>query len=209
MKKLVMLSVLTLVTISACSNDEQINIFAMKKVAVVKPIAEKAKKHSHKKQITGVISVDVVNDNNRVHLLIGKQKQDSKTLWYQFSDDGGMSWSTENKILNSDNIPAKIGRGNDAQIVAQKDNIVVTWTKFDSNKRFNAGAMLAARSADGGLNWQYSESPPDWKQGPHGYIDMAADNIAMHAVWLDRREGSMASVKASQGLRYAHSFDGG
>jgi hypothetical protein len=28
---------------------------------------------------------------------------------------------------------------------------------------------------------------PDWKQGPHGYIDLAADQQAIHAVWLDSR----------------------
>jgi hypothetical protein len=74
--------------------------------------------------------------------------------------------------------------------------------------RFNAGPMQAARSTDGGLTWRSAATPPDWKQGPHGYIEMAADKQAMHAVWLDSRTG-VSGVAASQGLRYAKSTDGG
>jgi hypothetical protein len=68
--------------------------------------------------------------------------------------------------------------------------------------------MQAARSDDGGKTWKTSETPPDWAKGPHGFIDMTADEHAMHTVWLDSRSGS-SEVKASQGLRYAQSVDGG
>ncbi len=156
----------------------------------------------------GVISLDIVKYKKRLHLLTGKHKQGLKTLWYQYSDDDGQSWSTASKLLNDDKLPAKMVRGNDAQISAQGDTLVVTWMKYVEGVRFNAGPMLSARSTDNGVSWQYSAIPADWKTGPHGYIDLAADDHALHAVWLDSRSGR-SGVKASQALHYARSIDGG
>ncbi|MGR9116355.1 MAG: hypothetical protein ACU85E_11360 [Gammaproteobacteria bacterium] len=156
----------------------------------------------------GVISVDIANDGNRLHLLTGKHRQGQKTLWYQVSNDDGKSWSTAVKILDADSIPANIVRGNDAQITAQGDTILVTWMSYVEGARFNAGPMMAVRSIDGGKTWQNVPSPPDWKKGPHGYIDMTSDSNAMHVVWLDSRSGS-SGVSAAQALHYSRSVDGG
>ncbi len=166
------------------------------------------KKRQHKSKPEGVISVDLVNYNNRLHLLTGQHQQGKTTLWYQYSQDSGISWSEASKVLNDDNLPVRMSRGNDAQITAQEENIVIAWTKFEQTARFNAGSMLAARSTDNGQSWQYTDAPPDWKKGPHGYIDLTADKHALHAVWLDSRK-SRSDVNASQGLRYARSSDGG
>lgn len=168
----------------------------------------KAKKRGHQAIPEGVISLDIVNYNNQLHLLTGIYKQGQKSLWYQNTKDGGKSWSTAVKILNEDKLAVKMVRGNDAQITAQANNIAVTWTKYDESVRFNAGPMQAAHSADGGKTWKYSGTPPDWEKGPHGFIDMAADEHAMHTVWLDSRSGR-SEVAAAQGLRYAKSTDGG
>lgn len=162
----------------------------------------------HRTGVEGVVSVDITSVNNQLHLLTGKQQQGQHTLWYQYSNDGGESWSNANKILDNERVAAKMSRGNDAQITAQANNIVVTWTKFEPTARFNSGPMLAARSVDAGKTWHYAATPPDWEPGPHSYIDLAADAQAMHAVWLDSRDGR-SELKAVQGLRYARSTDGG
>jgi hypothetical protein len=202
-KQLLYLSILLGITACSVSPDAEISVSQHAKAT-----PEKHQKHRHKKSTDGVISVDIVNANNRLHLLTGKLKQEQKTLWYQNSNDGGKSWSSAVKILNDDNLAIKMTRGNDAQITAQGDNVAVTWTKYDPKSRFKAGAMQAARSTDGGQHWQPSIAPPDWKKGPHGYIDMAADKHAMHAVWLDSRVKT-PGIKATQGLRYSISTDGG
>ncbi|MCK4842379.1 MAG: exo-alpha-sialidase [Methylococcales bacterium] len=201
----IILHIPLLLMINACS------MFPKAEISVsqhAKSTLVKQQKHRHKKIADGVISVDIINSNNRLHLLTGQIKHGKKTLWYQNSKTGGESWSASVKILNDDDLAVKMTRGNDAQITAQGDKVVVSWTKYEPNSRFKAGAMQAARSTDGGQSWQYSATPPDWKKGPHGYIDMAADKNAMHAVWLDSRSGH-GDVKASQGLRYARSIDGG
>ncbi len=191
--------------ITACSMSSGVDISAPKQA---KTTPEKHKKHRHKKSPQGVISVDIVNNHNRLHLLTGKQHQEQKTLWYQNSNDGGKNWSSAVKVLNEDNLAVKMTRGNDAQITAQGNDIVITWTKYDPNSRFKAGVMQAARSTDAGQHWQYSVAPPDWKKGPHGYIDLSADDYAMHAVWLDSRVKT-EGAKATQGLHYSQSTDGG
>ncbi len=156
----------------------------------------------------GVISVDIVSDRGRLHLLTGKHVQGQKTLWHQLSDDGGEHWTTAVKILDAGSIAANMVRGNDAQIAAQGENIVVTWMSYVAGARFNAGPMQAARSGDSGATWQFAATPPDWKKGPHGYIDMTSDANALHAVWLDSRRGP-SEVSAAQALHYARSVDGG
>ncbi len=191
------------VSCSSNNNTEVVTFVPEKQVA---PVQVKMKM-SHRLP-EGVVSVDIVNNNNRLHLLTGRHKHGQKSLWYQYSNDEGNSWSTAVNVLNNDNLQAKIVRGNDAQIAAQGDTIVVTWAKRVEGARFNAGPMMAARSTDGGQTWHSSATPPDWITGPHGYIEMAADDKAMHAVWLDSRNGP-SELKAAQGLRYARSIDGG
>ncbi|MEE9425752.1 MAG: sialidase family protein [Methylococcales bacterium] len=209
MNKYLLYLLISLVGLStACTTNDNTEMTVSQETEIKQPAQIKPKRNRHSKLADGVISVDIVNANNHLHLLTGKHQQGQKSLWHQSSSDGGKSWSVANKILNNDNLPAKMVRGNDAQIAVQGDNIVVSWMKYVEDARFNAGPMLTARSTNGGQNWQYTATPPDWEEGPHGYIDMAADDHAIHAVWLDSRDGS-SETKASQGLRYAQSIDGG
>ncbi|MFK5948930.1 MAG: sialidase family protein [Methylococcales bacterium] len=195
---------LILLNITACTINSNSKVATAEQVKVTPTIQ---KKHVHNTP-DGVISVDIVNNNNQLHLLTGKVQHGKKSLWYQKSRDGGKTWSKAVNILNQDNLAVRVSRGNDAQITAQGNTIVVTWSKYDPKSRFHAGPMQAARSTDGGEHWQYSVAPPDWTKGPHGFTDMSADKYAMHAVWLDSRVLTKGA-KPTQGLRYAKSIDGG
>ncbi len=208
MKKYLICALLLLIGVVACSTTPDTLKSVSQPVEATKTTHTKNHIRRQKTLPEGVISVDISNYNNRLHLLTGKYQQGQRSLWYQYSDDSGVSWSTTSEVLNDDNLPVKMARGKDAQITAQGNIIIVSWTKFDKTARFNAGPMLTARSTDNGQSWQYTASPPDWKQGSHGYIDLAADEQAIHAVWLDSRT-TRSGVKASQGLRYARSTDGG
>ncbi len=201
--KNILIASLLLVLVPACSVfDNKILTTVTNKPAV------NMQKSGSKQQPQGVVSVDIINDNNRLHLLLGKQEHSLKTLWYQHSDDGGVNWSEAVQVLKQHELAIKMMRGGDAQITAQGDTVLVGWAKFDNTMQFNAGVMQTARSIDAGKTWQFSQSPPDWEPGPHRYMDLAADSNAMYAVWLDRRDG-VSKVKATQGLRYARSVDGG
>lgn len=158
--------------------------------------------HAHH-QARGVISLDVYQDGERTHVLIGKQQHGKKTLWHQFSENGGISWSEPVKILGQDDLSITMGRGRDAQITAKGEDIFVAWTQYTDQNRFHTGPMQAALSLDKGQSWQMTSAPPDWAPGPHGFIDLAADRHGFRAVWLDSRD------QGQQGLRYSRSNDDG
>ncbi len=207
-KQIILLPALLIGLNTACSSKNSadvVNYLLEQETKNAQAQTNKGHRHSLPE---GIISVDIVASNDRLHLLTGHHYQGHKTLWHQFSDDEGNSWSSAVKILGKRNLPVNMERGKDAQITAQGGNIVVTWMQYVEGVRFNAGPMMAARSSDGGQTWQTAPAPPDWEQGPHGYFDLAADSHAMHAVWLDSRNGR-PEVTASQALYYARSEDGG
>lgn len=156
----------------------------------------------------GVISLDVVNVADRLHLLLGEHHHGQKTLWYQSSEDGGRSWTQRLQVMRQEPLAVNIDRGKDAQITALGSTIVVAWMEYVENARFHAGPMRTALSTDAGKSWRYAASPPDWKPGPHSYLDLSSGRDRLHAVWLDSRAGR-SEVKASQALYYASSDDGG
>lgn len=150
----------------------------------------------------GVMSVDIQQQGAKVHLLLGQQQGDDKSLWYQSSLDHGQTWSQP--VLIKDKIKAKFSRGNDARLAVSGDNLVAVWMSWKDGVRFNAGPMQMARSEDGGQTWQMSESAADW-QGAHGFFAMAGNDEQISSVWLDNRD----KAKGYQGLRYSSSSDGG
>ncbi len=163
----------------------------------------------HKRiQEQGVVSLDVYQQGLRTHVLTGQRLGNTKTLWYQFSDDGGETWSEPSKVLAQETLAIKMGRGRDAQIVADKGVLVATWVQYVKTGRFHTGPMQAARSVDDGETWQSVPAPPDWDEGPHGFIDMTAGKNGIQVVWLDSRNKT-AITKGGQSLQYSRSIDGG
>ncbi len=194
--------------LSACSNSpvESVSKADIKPVAEPNSMVQENKKR-HRHLPDGIFSVDLYRDHDRLHLLTANHNQGKKSLWYQFSDDGGINWSRPVNILTP-NLAINAERGKDAQISANGSHLFVIWMKHDPDARFHAGPMQAAYSNDGGQTWTQTSAPPDWKQGPHGYFDLAAHGNSLHAVWLDSRSGKSA-VKASQAVHYARSDDNG
>ncbi len=162
---------------------------------------EKAHRHH---QAQGIVSLDIFQEGGRTHLLTGVENAQQTALHYQFSDDGGSSWSTPVSILGNNHLPVRMGRGRDAQIAGRGKTIIVLWTRYTDANRFHTGPMQAARSVDGGKSWRRIAAPPDWRPGPHGFIDLTASAKGFEAVWLDSRNG-----KDRQGLRYAYSTNNG
>lgn len=166
-------------------------------------------KRKHRLLPNGPISLDIVEYGDTFHMLIGKHDQGKKTLWYQQSIDAGSSWTDAVKIINTDHMEANFGRGSDARLAIQDQNIVAIWASRREGERHNAGPMSAARSSDNGKTWQVSPIPADWLDGTHNFFAMAGNDELISAVWLDRRVVSTEEKKAKKGLRQAQSVDGG
>ena len=211
MKKKIQLIILSLLLTGCVSqvtdnvittaNDDSNKAFTTKTVAKVK--------HKRHSLPDGVISVDIVESNKIIHLLLGKHLQGKKSLWYQQSIDAGVSWSDAVKVIGQDHLEANFNRGSDAQLAVQGNNIVAIWaSRVEGAGRHNSGPMSAARSADNGKSWQVSTIPSDLDIA-HNFFDMDGNADVISAVWLDRRADSATDKKAKKGLRHAQSTDGG
>jgi len=164
--------------------------------------------HRHRKLPNGTLSLDIVNYDNKLHLLTGTHQNGEKALWYQYSSNQGIDWSTPVNINSTTHIDANLSPGNPARLAVQRNNIVVIWASRVEGAPHNAGPMQAVRSSDNGKSWQKSPIPADWTAGSHAFFAMDGNDVRISAVWLDSRNGH-SSVNGSQGMRYSQSTDGG
>ena len=166
------------------------------------PAHQAKKKQMMHKQESGVLSLDVFKENQKIHVLTGIHDQGVSTLQYQRSDDQGHSWTTPVNIAPQGTV-FNFHRGNDSQIAAWGDNVVVAWMNRGYTNRHGSGPMSVAYSHDQGQTWSLGEmAASQWKNGTHAFMDLTANEKGMHFVWLDSRNGK-------QGLQYAHSTNGG
>ena len=166
--------------------------------------------HAHAPHVhsgRGVVGLDVHAQGNVVDLLLAEKDAEGVTLRHQRSDDGGKSWRTGRTIASG---PARVAtprRGNDPQIVAAGDKLVVLWSA-PGTSRFGGGPLATALSDDGGLTWQPGPNPADdGSTASHGFADLLHDPSGrLHLVWLDSRDGAQglrASVSADFGKTWA------
>lgn len=157
----------------------------------------------------GVVSLDVVADSGKLHLLTGKLQDGRASVWHQVSTDAGRNWSEAVEVQGPPGAGAVFKRGSDARIVAHGKNLVAIWTsKVEGNKHGGSGPMIASRSTNGGKRWTPTPAPADWPKGPHSFFTLGADAKTLHAAWLDSRDGKVP-VEGAQAMRYAYSLDGG
>ncbi|WP_144259468.1 sialidase family protein [Methylocystis sp. ATCC 49242] len=157
----------------------------------------------------GVVSLDVVADGAKLHLLTGKHSGSGTTIWHQISTDDGKSWSKEAEVQGPPGAGATVTRGSDARLASVNGKLVAMWmSHVADNSHGGAGPMIAARSEDGGKTWTPLAGPADWPKGPHAFFTLSSDGRTLHAAWLDSRDGPPPAPGA-QGLRYAFSTDAG
>lgn len=153
----------------------------------------------------GVESLDVYADGSTLHLLLAAYNATGQppVLLHQRSTDAGASWSTATRVDAGATAPKSPHRGMDAQLAARGRQLIALWGTAGTGL-FGSGPITTARSEDGGVTWQPGPNPADDNLTTgHGFVDIAADAAGtFHLVWLDSRDGK-------QGLRYAHSKDGG
>ena len=201
MKKIALLSTFLYVSLLTMQSDAHHN----SEVNISDEVLAKGTE-SNIHTIDGVKSLDLQYINNTLHVLLGRQIKGRDSFWYLSSLDDGLTWNKVIEITKGQSIKAKMQRGNDARIAVQGNNIVVVWTSKNEEARFGAGPMITMRSADKGKTWQQTQSPADWHQGSHSYFAMDANDQSINLIWLDNRE---KIGKASQGLRFSTTLDGG
>lgn len=150
-----------------------------------------------------VLAMDVFAHDNVIDLLRFEDTATRKELRHQRSRDGGTTWTPSSTIDRGDRGIVGHHRGNDPQIAAAGDQIVVLWT-MPGPSSWRAGPLAAARSPDGGRTWTAGPNPAnDGSDEGHSFLELTADQTGtFQALWLDSRDGN-------RGLRSASSRDGG
>ncbi len=179
---------------------------------------KKTKKKRH--QTTGVVSLDVVEDNGILHLLTGvKSDAEQKAkLYYQRSNNRGQTWSDGIRVDRDNEPPHTARRAMDPQIGASGDNVVVSWM-ISGTGRWGSGPLVTSSSKDGGKTWKKGGPPSDLRDTNGQYfLDIVGDNDGvLHMVWLDNREVKLNKENPKsedakiekRGLRYSSSSDAG
>lgn len=154
--------------------------------------------------LQNLISFDVYVDRQTVHAafvampVTGKQPY----IGYLHSEDGGLHWSQPIALTQQFNQPVESKIGNDIQIAASGDKLLVVWQT--TGELPGMGPLLTVYSNDAGKTWQQGAKPTgsDADQSHH---ELLADTEGrFHAVWLDDRDEN-----GYQGVRYARSSDVG
>lgn len=155
-------------------------------------------------ELTGTTALDVYPEQDAIHLLLEEEIPGKPPrLVYRVSRDEGRSFSSP--LVIPTHLPVLPGhRGNDPQIAAHGEQLVVVWTSRGSGYG-ERGKIGLVRSADGGKHWEPGKNAADDGEadGAHAFESLLFDESGRcHLVWLDERNGTM-------GLRAAYSDDGG
>lgn len=147
--------------------------------------------------LSPVTSFDVfVGSDSKTHLAVDT----GAARYYLWSVDGGDSWSKP-LFVSDEGSGAK--QGNDIQIAASQDKLLLVWK--GQSELPGWGAAQLAVSLDRGQSWRRIKSPAEGDLLKNqGYFSLAANEKEFHLFWLDDRE----EEGNTQGLRYAHSPDG-
>tara|TARA_B100000029_G_C17559692_1_gene952889 strand:- start:179 stop:1396 length:1218 start_codon:yes stop_codon:yes gene_type:complete len=153
----------------------------------------------------GTASIDVFAQGLVLDLLTAERDDGDLTLHHRRSLDGGQTWGAARVIDTSLKPISLASRGNEPQIVAHDEHVVVHWST-KGNARFGAGPMVTAISDDAGKNWRLGSNPvSDDFSGAQNFADMTADEKGtFYVAWIGSHDGP-----AGRALEVSRSTDFG
>jgi hypothetical protein len=155
---------------------------------------------------------DAYADGDALHVLVGYGRKGNPAvqLWHWRSDDGGKTWRDAVRVNANDEPVAGPHPGENPQIAARGDRVVVIWTGAAPAGGRGGGAISSAVSDDGGVHWRPGVNPAgDDDTSYHALIDLAAGDSGFHAAWLQAGPRSPdATTRPLPALRHVASQDG-
>jgi len=76
-------------------------------------------KHKMPPKPDGVISLDIVEKKNRIHLLLGLNENGKQSIVLKASEDNGKTWSTPVAVDAGQTLKPTLTRSNDARLAVQ------------------------------------------------------------------------------------------
>ena len=156
-------------------------------------------------RVEGTVALDVYASGLTIDVLTTVSEDGQKRLEHQRSSDGGVHWGPVRMVDLGERPIAVASRGNDPQVVAHGDHIVVHWST-SGPERFGSGPLVTSVSHDGGATWTPGPKPA----GAHSrrgqnFADMTADaSGTFYVAWIGSHDGP-----AGRGLGVATSTDFG
>ena len=153
----------------------------------------------------GTASLDVFAQGATLDLLTTQRADTDLELRHQRSTDGGGTWGPVHVIDTVDQPISIATRGNEPQVVAHGDHVMVHWSTTGS-ARFGAGPMVTAVSDDAGSTWRPGPNPAeDGTDGAQNFADMTADaGGVFYVAWIGSHDSP-----AGRALGVARSTDFG
>jgi len=195
--KTCLVTVVFSVWLVACTEQPQTNQTTSQQlqVTISSPI-------SPANEMQSIDSFDVYVDRQTIHAVFTNTGSEAKQthIGYLHSEDGGSHWSVPQDIAAPFNLPIESKAGNDIQIAANDNTLLVIWQT--TGEIPGMGPLTAIFSLDGGKTWQKGVNPTN-SLTDQSHPDLAADQQGrFHMVWLDDRDEN-----GHQGLRYARTLD--
>lgn len=169
--------------------------------AQAQPVAQPARPPAG----NGTASLDVFAHGATVDLLTTQRDGAVLELRHRRSTDGGETWGPVHVIDTAAQPISIASRGNEPQVVAHGDHVVVHWST-KGTARFGAGPMVTAVSDDEGRTWRSGPNPADDDAGgAQNFADMTADaDGTFYVAWIGSHDGP-----AGRALGVARSTDFG
>ncbi len=188
------------ICLSACSEHTLTTPFVDQALQVTRasPIVEQVP------AMQNVESFDLYVDDETTHAVFTATGEDKQhpLIGYLHSEDGGQHWSTPVEIAKQFNLSVLSRAGNDVQIAASGENLLVILQSVGELP--GMGPLAVIYSTDAGKTWQKGQNPTG-TANDQSHSDLAADQLGrFHLVWLDDRDEN-----GYQGLRYAGTNDAG
>lgn len=118
-----------------------------------------------------------------------------KTISYRRSEDGGKTWTAPVRVDKGLPAPYRFVEG-DARVAGEGANVLVVWSAKGKGP-MGTGALVLARSEDGGGTWAGAASPSGEGDFGRRFPALAAGGGRFTLAWLDRKTNAKVLAATS------------
>ena len=141
-----------------------------------------------------------VQDDGTIHLVWSSIKESSDSyynVFYQKSDDFGLSWDDEVQVSTTDS-ETSIG----ARVSSSGNNIYVSWEQYDSDASIYKTEF--SRSTNGGESY----GTPETLSGSNSVSEISLTSVSNNLVvsWIESNDNGESIVKARNSANSGSSF---
>ena len=121
----------------------------------------------------------VTISGSKVNIAWEDNRDGNKEIYNKYSTDGGVSWSSENRLTNNSSPSTSVS------VTSEGDFVDITW----SDQRDGNWEIYYKYSVDGGINFGTDQRLTN-ASGNSWYPSIVTDGAFIHICWQDARDGN-------------------